>query len=480
MKRKGIVIALSVVALGLAAFGITRLNRWQTMKERLFRKDEPVKQEFFRGKIYDRDGVVLADNAVVYDLHLDCVANRHDSTMFAQLDAEWMANAKQLAAGLAEIVGERSEAEYLRILRDGRRCQKRYLRLGRNLSEEQMSELRKLPILKESMYTGGRIEEKRLKRVYPYDGLARRTLGYVRYLDDDSIQRIVGLEGNFDEKLKEADMHTTLELGMQQIADSLLRQTFEEHPEVERGCIALMEVRTGALRTVVNLIRSDSYGHPVVEYFNNLIGVSYEPGKVAAPITSGLDTTLLKMSLENRTIGTGRKFDVLGLREIVVPDFKNDPNPEKTMEHIHKGFSVMMTPLHVLNFYNTIANGCVQRPPYLVESFSRDGRLVELVEHDSYDMDEGIENFELNMQVMENTKVPVFYKHGTSRVLHPYTRKYRDEKGNEAYNATCVGYFPADKPQYSFICYVQTVAGNRSFYGSFVRDLAKDLVNSLN
>lgn len=86
-----------------------------------------------------------------------------------------------------------------------------------------MSELRKLPILKESMYTGGRIDEKRLKRVYPYDGLARRTLGYVRYLDDDSIQRIVGLEGNFDEKLKEANMHTTLDLGMQQIADSLLR-----------------------------------------------------------------------------------------------------------------------------------------------------------------------------------------------------------------------------------------------------------------
>ena len=66
---------------------------------------------------------------------------------------------------------------------------------------------------------------------------------------------------------------------------------------------------------------------------------------------------------------------------------------------------------------------------------------------------------------------PIAGKTGTSRiVLDPkYTRisknPYEDEKGRKQYQATFVGFYPADKPQYSVIVVIYSYLNREIFYG---------------
>jgi cell division protein FtsI (penicillin-binding protein 3) len=135
-----------------------------------------------------------------------------------------------------------------------------------------------------------------------------------------------------------------------------------------------------------------------------------------------------------------------------------------------------MTPLQILNFYNTVANGGKMVKPQLVYEIRDNGALIKRYNTEILNpmiasketigkaraMLEGVCTNGTGV-TLNNKYFPIAGKTGTARVATGNTG-YSDGM----YLATFVGYFPADNPQYSLIAtfnnskvgyYGATVAG---------------------
>lgn len=257
-----------------------------------------------RGDLFDCEGNLIATSKPAYDVHLDCKIIKND--------AYWDIKTLELAPKLAALLPERTAAEWWDYLQAGRNAEKRYLKIATNLSQEMKDSIARLPIFNLPPLDGGAIYTSYLKRYYPYDSLGRRAIGYVRGGDNGR----VGIEGKYDYYLhgvngsrniksgwykgkKEqlvtqfvnvhdgADGMVTLSMPMQALADSALRAGIGNDPDITAGCVVLMEVKTGAIRAMVNLSRGKmSYEtNRLWERYNDAIAHSYEPGEVLQTMT---------------------------------------------------------------------------------------------------------------------------------------------------------------------------------------------------
>ena len=106
------------------------------------------------------------------------------------LNDELFEEVDSLAIKLAEVFPEKTRDEWERDLRVGKAAKNQYFHIKRKVKYKEIQLVRKFPILRESQYKGGYIEEKQSERKLPYGLLARRTLGSKRV---DALP--VGLEG---------------------------------------------------------------------------------------------------------------------------------------------------------------------------------------------------------------------------------------------------------------------------------------------
>ena len=155
-----------------------------------------------RGAILSCDGRVLAASTPKYQIGMDCTVRKEeyrkldDRKEGERLEAEWMAKARKLAAGLSEIYQDRTADEYYRLIAENRRNGKQYVRIGGLIDHDKLQKVKALPLFDEGGYKGGIIIEKFDKRIYPYGSLARRVLGH---LDDNNPNNDdVGIEGKYD------------------------------------------------------------------------------------------------------------------------------------------------------------------------------------------------------------------------------------------------------------------------------------------
>lgn len=140
------------------------------------------------------------------------------------------------------------------------------------------------------------------------------------------------------------------------------------------------------------------------------------------------------------------------------------------------GYEVALTPLQVLTFYNAVANKGRMMQPQFVERISRNGRTVE--EFKPVVMNERIASegtiatvHDMLVGVVDsgtatNLKAAHFAiagKTGTAQIAR--NGSYREN--GVSYQASFVGYFPADAPKYSCIVVVNgpTTSG---YYGNVV------------
>ena len=150
------------------------------------------------------------------------------------------------------------------------------------------------------------------------------------------------------------------------------------------------------------------------------------------------------------------------------------------------GYSVSETPLHVATFYNAIANKGKMMKPYLVESIENHGSVKEkrgqsvlgglICTRETADtLAYALRHVVLNgtaRAAVGGAKMPVAGKTGTARiVLEPEERMgsrnpYEDALGHRKYQATFVGFFPADAPKYTAIVVAYTRVGGGLLYGS--------------
>ncbi|MBO4263910.1 MAG: hypothetical protein J5871_04450, partial [Bacteroidales bacterium] len=271
-----------------------------------------------RGNIYDCKGRLLAMSSPMYQFGIDCTVMKDAYALLGpeeqkQKEAEWDAKARALADALPAFFPEKTAAQYLEEFRSARRNGKKYLPLGKKkVDYYTRCSLLKLPLLSEAPTRGGRCEAREENRLYPYGKLARRTIGFVRSnrLQDVSNNH-VGLEGKYNhelhgqegvEWLRKTDaghvhdydkpfemavdgqhLHTTLDIDYQDLADGALRDLIADEQDLDGGCLVLMEVKTGAIRAMVNLSRTGSEAFD--EVANIAIGRRQEPGSVFKTVT---------------------------------------------------------------------------------------------------------------------------------------------------------------------------------------------------
>ena len=528
---------------------------------------EPV-----RGNIIDCNGRLLAMSYPVYDIHMDCTVRKAEFATMRNKDKghakeeEWINKARELATGMAELVPGTSADKLFNQIKEGRASGRKYLPVARGVDRNTMLKIKALPLFRDGANKGGMIVESRNIRKYPYGKLARRTIGFVRDnkgLPEEEIKGNPGLEGRYDAILHGTDgreylrltdrgrvrsydstyvraidgqdLRTTINIDYQDVADRALHEQIDSMTTLNGACLVLMEVKTGAIRAMVNLSRDPLRSGHFEEITNFAIGRRFEPGSVFKTVTllsvlsdgyvKSLDETLptnhgwvkdtkMKQDIhiadwerENKTreisvrdgfkissnyvfgtlavqnyakhprqyvekvysYGLGDSFD-FDLEGLLTPTI---PNPDDkrvwsntTLGNMGFGYVTELTPLHILTFYNAIANKGRMVKPYLVEDIEKAGSITDrrgpsvlnasICSKSIADTmtrallsvtDEG------TAKVLRKAKCKVAGKTGTSFGTFP-GGGYSDASGRKKYQGTFVGYFPADDPQYSVICSV--------------------------
>lgn len=424
-----------------------------------------------RGAIIGCGGEILAMSTPMYELRMDCTVRKEyfqkkmrKNPTGDNLEQQWQDKAKAFSEGFAKEMNMDASVIFKSIM-DGRRKGNKYLRLGTDIDRGTLLKLESLPLMEEGRYKSGIIVEKHDSRKYPYGTLARRTIGYVKdnssQKEDEKCRSHIGIEGKYDyvlhgkegeiwlkptdnkEKIQNydstyvkpvdgLDVRTTLDITLQDIVDKAMRKQMSANPKIEDGCAVFMDVRTGAIRAMVNLTKSPK-DSSLNEVYNMAIGYGANPGSVFKTTTlmtaledgyiKSLDDeiptnegklpgypqddhvkNLVKISILHGfeissnyvfrylatnnysddpkrfmdklymyKLGQAFDFDLEGLREPVLPSPDSKSWSSTDLGSVAIGYSVRETPLHTLTFYNAIANKGRMMKPYLVESIEKDG-----------------------------------------------------------------------------------------------------------
>ena len=397
------------------------------------------------GNIYADDGSIMATSVARYEIRWDAAVP--SKTIY-------QSNKNDLAKGLATII-DGDEDFILRNLDKAVSKKNRYLLIAKGLSYSEQKRIKKLPIFKLSSNKGGVIIEQKIFREHPLGKIAERTIGYEIQDKEGKFIR-VGLEGAFGQYLKGEegrrlkqkiaggqwkpindnnekeptegfDIHTTINVNIQDIAHTALLEQLEKF-EADHGCVVIIETSTGKVKAIANLGRTEVGTY--YEKLNYALGEAHEPGStfklvsmIAAledkiidentPIKTGNGELTFYGKYKVRdskkggygTIPAGKVFEVssnTGIVKIIHDNYKN--NPKKFVNRLYNmginkpiglpirgegkpkipypndsdwdgldlpwmayGYGVAMTPLQTLTFYNAIANNGEMVKPRFIE-----------------------------------------------------------------------------------------------------------------
>ncbi len=212
--------------------------------------------------------------------------------------------------------------------------------------------------------------------------------------------------------------------------------------------------------------------------------------KTAFAISSNVGIARLAHSNYNQSI-EGRIKYIKKLRQFGLGDklgieiegegraYIKDPIKDKkdwygtTIPWMSHGYEISITPLQMLNFYNSVANGGTMVKPYLVSEIINEDGSVKVIEpkiiKQSIARPDAIAKAQemLREVVLDGTAknlksslVTMAGKTGTT------VTNYANKQEYDKYNASFAGYFPADEPLYSMIVVIYDPKG--SYYGSAV------------
>lgn len=529
-----------------------------------------------RGAIIGSDGKLLAMSTPMYQLYMDCTVLKsvfRGKSNPDSLERDWLSKAKAFSDGLAKEVGG-SAGDYYRMIVTGRKDGNRYMRLTADLDRGALLRLQKLPLMKEGRYKSGIIVNKRDSRQYPYGTLARRTIGYVKDNRNSNGNNHIGLEGKYDyalhgkegeiwlrptdnrERIQNYDstyvkpedglnVRTTLNITLQDIVDRAMRKQMAANPKINEGCAVIMDVKTGAIRSMVNLTK-DPKDSSLNEVYNMAIGFAAEPGSVfkattlmtviedgfvkslddVIPMNNGVipgypqdthikgngEISVLRgfeissnyvfryLAVKNYNdnpkrfldklymykLGQAFDFDLKGLSEPYIPSPDSKQWSATDLGSTAIGYSVKETPLHILTFYNAIANKGRMMKPYLVESIEKNGAvktkkgpsvlnasICSKATADTMLRAMRAVTSEGTAKRLKGAKLTVAGKTGTSRQVlskeeidkYGMSSPYVTKDGSYHNLATFVGFFPAENPKYSAIVCMKSDLIRGSLYG---------------
>lgn len=337
------------------------------------------------------------------------------------------------------------------------------------------------------------------------------------------------------------DVQVTLDVNIQDIAEKALLRRIAGEEDLEAGCAIVMEVATGEIKAMVNMEKNPN--GQFTETYNYAIGRTGEPGSVfkAVTLTTALEDKLITLDTEqradvdwyfdkaNRTfndtylrpytsisvrkgleissnnvfrriaaeyyadkpqefidkIVNDRKisynydFDIPGMGKATVRSPKDKMWSWADLPQIGMGYAVELTPLHIITYYNAIANGGVMVKPRLFRNLQQNGKIVKDYEVETIGricspatadtVKAALRQVVIGTNgtartAMLNCKVAVAGKTGTARVSLP-GGGYVDRAGRRKHQGSFVGFFPYENPKYSVIVVVWSKLADKNFYG---------------
>ena len=338
------------------------------------------------------------------------------------------------------------------------------------------------------------------------------------------------------------DVLTTINIDMQDVAEKTLERTLIKE-NADWGCVVLMEVETGKVKVIANL-KKDTLDR-VSEYYNYAMAEHVAPGSTfkLASIIAGLEDGKFKVSdsvdlqkgrveyydrvmidsphdynkvtikkafaissnvgiskiinnsyKEDPTEFTDRIYK-MGLStplnlELLYPNYLRMPIPNHsnwsgvTLPWMSIGYEMSLTALHVLTFYNAIANKGKMMKPIFTTSILSDGKAIinnlpEVINPSICSQSTIDKVIPLLTEVTElgtarninSKKYKIAGKTGTT-VLNYANRKEDEAK---IYQASFAGFFPADNPKYSCIVVINNPKKGEVYGGKVAAPIFKEL-----
>lgn len=183
-------------------------------------------------------------------------------------------------------------------------------------------------------------------------------------------------------------------------------------------------------------------------------------------------------------------FDLPG----ITPPFILDPSMKRptpkgfwdggTLPRMAIGYCMELSPLNIVTFYNAIACGGKMMKPYLIESIEENGHPVQTfsptVMHESICTKRTADTLKTAMGKVASDKggtayyqlhdaiCPIAGKTGTAqRVFKKSNGRYGYFEGKkESQQATFVGFFPQNNPEYTAIVVMWSLPSEKNFFGA--------------
>ena len=307
-------IALVLTLVGIAVIGkafyimTAQKQYWTEVAGRLKRDSVVVKPN--RGNILSSDGQLMASSIPEYKIFMDFQASAFEN------DSLWLDKVDSVCEGLHRIFPTRTAEEFKAHLEEGRHKMVYDKKSGqqkmgsrwwniwpKRIDYNTYMEVKQLPFFNMPKNKSGFTEEVFNSRNRPFGSLAKRTIGGMFGAKDSAY---FGIELSYDSILRGtpgitgrrkvlnkymnipvmlpidgADIVTTIDVNMQDIAE---RALIDELKLVngEMGVAILMEVKTGDVKAIVNMMRmGDSpENYQYAEAVNSAISYRCEPGSV--------------------------------------------------------------------------------------------------------------------------------------------------------------------------------------------------------
>ena len=264
-------------------------NKWLAMSDSITIRHQDISPA--RGNIYSDNGSLLSTSMPIYEIRWDATVVNDDTFHFY---------VNELAQQLARLFPDKTSLYYKSKLNTAKKSKSRYVLIRRKVNYHEQKTMRDFPIFRKGRYRGGFMAELNTKRVKPAGNLAFRTIGYrtkdnpgvglERTYNDDLggvkgkrlVQKISGgyrplNDENLIEPKNGRDIHTTINIDFQEIAQRSLEKSLIKH-KADHGCVIVMEVSTGEIKAISNLSKREEGVYS--EQYNYSIGESYEPGSV--------------------------------------------------------------------------------------------------------------------------------------------------------------------------------------------------------
>lgn len=352
-------------------------------------------------------------------------------------------------------------------------------------------------------------------------------------------------DGNYLPKAGK-DIVTTINIDMQDVAEKALERTLIKE-NADWGCVVLMEVETGEVKVIANLMK-DTLDR-VNEKYNYALAMHDAPGSTfkLASIIAGLEDgkfsvkdsvdlqrgrvkyydRVMRDSPHDFSKVTIEKAFIIssnvGISKIINDSYKSDPTeyidriykmglstplqlelpyppalkmpvPNKggwsgiTLPWMSTGYEMALSPLHMLTFYNAVANKGKMMNPIFTTAILEDGKEIEyqkpVVVNPSICSESTIEKImpllvgvveEGTAKNIRTNKYRIAGKTGTT-VLNYAGRKAGEDK---KYQASFAGFFPADNPKYSCIVVISNPKKGQVYGGKVAAPIFKELADKV-